>query len=183
MPRVKPKGLSNIAEFCPFYISLCNIHIAPLSPSNIHIAWCNMNIALVHVSSPILHCQLLWWPHPPWYKSWCSNYFPAGDSLFGKQVTCAGERIPSVHTLFIPPHWWKMVTRQYHILSARGNWISGWFDTVGGFDNIQRESSRAVCTSIISAPVSAGSISWFHWLWAVFGDGREQVGGCSPFNQ
>ena len=52
MPRVKPKGLSNIAEFCPFYISLCNIHIAPLSPSN-------MNIALVHVSSPILHCQLL----------------------------------------------------------------------------------------------------------------------------
>ena len=109
--------------------------------------------------------------------------FPAGDSLFGKQVTCAGERIPSVHTLFIPPRWWKMVTRQYHILSARGNWISRWFNTVGGFDNIQRESSRAVCTSIISAPVSAGSISWFHWLWAVFGDGREQVGGCSPFNQ
>ena len=156
MPRVKPKGLSNIAEFCPFCISLCNIHIA----------WCTVNIALVHVSSPILHCQ-----------------FPEGDSLFGKQVTCAGERIPSVHTLFIPPHWWKMVTRQYHILSARGNWISRWFNTVGGFDNIQRESSRAVCTSIISAPVSAGSISWFHWLWAVFGDGREQVGGCSPFNQ
>ena len=32
------------------------------------------------------------------------DHFPAGDSLFGKPVTCAGERIPSVHTLFIPSH-------------------------------------------------------------------------------
>ena len=144
MPRAKPKGLLNIAEFCPFYLSLCN-----------------MNIALVHTCLH-LYCTV----------SSFDDHTHHGTNLdvviiFLQVTLCLGNQSLVLGRGFLQctPYLYLLTDERWSqgnttfSLPEATEFQSDRFNTVAGFDNIQHESSGTVCTSVISAPVSAGSIS------------------------
>ena len=120
-----------------------------------------------------------WWSNPPWYKSWCSDHFPAGDSLFGNQSLVLGRGFLQCtpYLYLLTDERWSQDNTTFCLPEATE--FQSDLTLLLDLIRFSVNPPGTVCTSVISAPVSASLISWFYQLWAVSGDGHEQVGGCS----